>query len=101
MPPLEREYQSRLIKRIKKLIPGCFVLKNNSGYLPGVPDWIILANGRFAFLEIKRKEPKSESDWEPNQQHYIKLLNRIGYAACIYPENEEEILREVQNALAG
>lgn len=99
MPPLERVYQTRLIKRIKKMFPGCFVLKNDSGYLPGVPDWIILANGRFAFLEIKREKPK-ESDWQPNQQYYIRLLNQIGYAACIYPENEEEILREVQNALS-
>lgn len=98
MAKLEREYQSQLIKRIKLMFPGCFVLKNDSGYLPGVPDWIILANGRFAFLEIKRAEPK-ESDWQPNQQYYIRTLNQIGYAACIYPENEEEILREVQNAL--
>ena len=43
---LERDYQSHLIKRIKALLPGCVVLKNDSSYLQGIPDLVIFYGDR-------------------------------------------------------
>ena len=35
---LESQFQSKLIKELKKLFPGCIVMKSDSGYLQGIPD---------------------------------------------------------------
>ena len=93
---LERDYQSHLIKRIKVLLPGCVVLKNDSSYLQGIPDLVIFYGDRWAMLEVKRS---AEEHHQPNQDYYVDLLRGMSYAAFIFPENEEDILSEVQRAL--
>lgn len=95
---LERNYQSHLIKRIKSMLPGCVVLKNDSSYLQGIPDLLILYGDSWAMLEVKRS---AEEHHQPNQDYYVNLLHGMGYAAFIFPENEEDILREVQRALGA
>jgi hypothetical protein len=97
---LERDYQSYLIDTIEDLLPGCLILKNDSGYRQGIPDLSIFFGPRWAMLEVKRKKPRpGSSDFEPNQEWYICELGKMGYVECIYPENEEEVLREVQQSL--
>ena len=60
---LESQFQAKLIKELKKLFPGCIVMKSDSGYLQGIPDLLILFNateprilcgqdGRDVFLQI-------------------------------------------------
>ena len=92
----ERTYQSELIKRIKHMLPGCVILKNDSGYLQGFPDLLILYGERWAALEVKRSR---QASLRPNQMYYIETLGQMGYAAFIYPENEKEVLYEVQQTL--
>lgn len=94
---LERDYQPSLLKRIRKLFPGCQILKLDSGYQQGIPDWLILYGPYWATLEIKRKKPKP-SDYEPNQEYFIGIHNAMSFSACIYPENEEEVLNDLQHA---
>jgi hypothetical protein len=98
---LERDFQPKLIKRIEALFPGCRVLKNDTDYLQGIPDLTILYRDRWAVLEVKRKRPTKESDFEPNQEWYIEQLNKMSYSACVYPENVEEILDELQQAFTS
>lgn len=88
---LERDYQAGLIERINLMFPGCLILKNDSGYMQGIPDWVIFYRDRYAFLEIKRKPPSSR-DYQPNQEWYIEQIDAMSFAACIFPENEEEVL---------
>lgn len=95
---LERVYQGRLIKKIKRLVPGCIVLKNDSGYIQGFPDLTILYKNMWAILEVKPKTPTSEDDFEPNQLWYIDQLDAMSFAAVIYPENEEDVLDDLQSA---
>jgi hypothetical protein len=96
MARFERDYQAALIDRISMRFPGCFVLKNDSQYLQGIPDLTVLHGGRWAALEVKRSENEPR---QPNQQYYIDALNNMGgYAAFIYPENEAEVLDAVQRA---
>lgn len=92
----ESAFQSKLIKRLKSTFPGCMVLKNDSSYLQGVPDLIILYQDRWAMLECKKTRGASH---RPNQDYYISKLNEMSYANFIYPENEEEVMNELERAL--
>lgn len=91
----ENKYQSQLIKKIKFLFPGCHVLKNDSNYIQGVPDLTILYNDRWATLEVKMSKDSIE---QPNQRYYINEFSEMSFAAFIFPENEEEVLHELQLA---
>lgn len=92
----ENKFQSELIKELKRLFPGCMVMKNDSNYIQGIPDLTILYRNRWAVLECKRGENDSH---QPNQDLYVERLNSMSYSAFIYPENKERILYELQQAL--
>lgn len=95
----ERDYQSGLIKRIESRFPGCIVLKNDEQYQPGIPDLTIFYGPYYAILEVKRS---SREGFEPNQEYFLDLFAEMGsFSACIFPENEEEVLDEVQRAFGS
>lgn len=93
---LEREYQTALIIRLKAMFPGCIILKNDTSYLQGIPDLLILFGERWAALEVKAYADAPE---QPNQEWYIETLDRMGFASFIYPEIEEEVLYALQRSL--
>ena len=95
---LERDYQPKLIKKLDRMFPGCVILKNDSSYLQGIPDLVIFYGARYAFLEVKANE---DSPNQVNQPYYVDLLNRMSFAAFIYPENEREVLHALRAALQG
>ena len=90
----EAQYQARVINKLRTMFPQCIILKNDSSYLQGVPDILILYNDRWAMLEVKL----ISSSYEPNQGYYIELLNEMSFAAFINPGNEEEVLHALQLA---
>lgn len=98
MSKLESQYQTHVIERIEQMLPGCLILKNDSGYRQGIPDWSIFYRRYWAMLEIKRKTP-TPSDFQPNQEWYIAELDKMSFCACIYPEVEEEVLGGLLQAL--
>jgi hypothetical protein len=91
----ENEYQAQLIKKLEFRFPGCVILKNDSSYKQGILDLTILHKNRWAGLEVKRSE---DSPLQPNQQYFIDALNKLSYAAVIYPENEAEVMNALQQA---
>lgn len=93
---LEKDFQANFIKKLKRIFPGIMVLKNDAGYLQGVPDLTLLYNDRWAVIELKKK---SNSTRRPNQRYYVDKLNEMSYAAFLQPSNEAEILNELQIAL--
>ena len=95
---LERDYQARLIKKLERLFPGCVILKNDPEYRQGIPDLLILHRARWAMLEVKAS---ATSAVRPNQEYYVDLLNKMSFAAFIHPSNEEDVLRELHQALQG
>lgn len=95
---LESVYQGKLIKKLYRMLPGCLVLKNDSGYMQGIPDLTIFYGDRWAMLEVKPKEPTGPDDFEPNQEWYIEQMDQLSFAACIFPENEKEILSAIQQS---
>lgn len=90
---LERQFQANLIKKIKDIVPDCIVLKNDSGYLQGVPDLVVLGPKTWAALEVKRS---AKAHKQPNQEYYVDKMNKLSYANFVYPENEEEVLNDIR-----
>jgi hypothetical protein len=91
----ERDYQAKLIKKLKAMFPGCIILKNDAGYLQGFPDLTVLFHGHWATLECKRNAKASH---QPNQEYYIAMTNEMSFGRFIFPENEEEVLNDLQQA---
>lgn len=94
----EAKYQMELIKKLRLMFPDCVILKNDPGYLQGIPDLVIFYRNRYAFLEVKASET---SPTRPNQVYYVELFNDMSFADFIYPSNEEEVLRALRRALLG
>ena len=90
---LENKFQSKLIKEIKKLFPGCIVMKNDSSYIQGIPDLLVLYKDKWASLECKKT---ANARKQPNQEYYVGLMDKMSFARFISPENKEEILNELQ-----
>jgi hypothetical protein len=74
---------------LKDLFPGCIILKNDSSYMQGIPDLVILYKDKWAMLEVKASE---EAEVQPNQDYYIEQFKLMSFGAFIYPSNEREVL---------
>jgi hypothetical protein len=94
----EAKFQSELIRKLRRLFPDCVILKNDPGYLQGVPDLVIFYGPRYAFLEVKASE---RARTQPNQDYYVQKLNEMSFAAFVYPSNEEEVLSALRCAFQG
>lgn len=92
---LESKYQANLIKKLKEEYPGCMVLKNDSSYLQGVPDLLVLYNDRWASLEVKKN---ANARHQPNQDYYVDKMDEMSFSRFICPENEEEVLSDLKRA---
>lgn len=91
----ESEFQKELCKELKQRFPGSIVLKNDSGYLQGIPDLTVLYKDKWAMLEVKKSKTAAR---QPNQEYYIDILNQMSFSKFIYPENKQEVLDELQQA---
>ena len=91
----ESQFQAKLVCRLREMLPGCIVLKNDANYIQGFPDLTVLWNNKWALLECKQHR---EAHKQPNQQYYIDRGNEMSFARFICPENEEEVLHDLQQA---
>lgn len=92
----ENEFQSKLITELKSRFVGCEIIKNDSSYIQGICDLIILYKNKWAMLEVKQSK---EAKRQPNQEYYVNKFGKMSYAAFIYPENKEKILNELERSL--
>lgn len=92
---LERDFQAKLIKELKKRFPDCMVMKLDSSYIQGIPDLLILHNNHWACLEVKKSAKASH---RPNQNYYVDKMNEMSFSAFIFPENKEEVLDAMEEA---
>ncbi len=70
---LERKYQAELIKVLRRRFPDCVILKNDSSYMQGVPDLILLWHDKWAMLEVKASADAPE---QPNQRATVDSAAR-------------------------
>ena len=95
---IESEYQQKLREKIEIIFPNSIVLKNDPNYIQGFPDLLILYKKKWAVLEVKRdiSEISKNTSSIRNQKYYIQILDQMSFARFIYPQNEEEVLNELQ-----
>lgn len=91
----EAAYQAKLIQKLEKLFPGCFIIRNDPANLQGVPDLLVLFGSRWAMLEVKLS---GRADVQPNQEYYIHEFGRMSFASFVFPENENQVLHDLQLA---
>ncbi len=91
----ENQYQSQLIKRIKERFPDSIILKNDPSYKQGIPDLTVLSGDRWATLEVKKS---ADASHRPNQDYYVDKMNSMSFSSFISPENEQEVLDEMERS---
>ena len=91
---LESQFQKKLVSELKEQYPTAIIFKNESKQ--GLPDITILHENGWALLECKRSV---DADHQPNQDYYVDKANKMSFASFIYPENKEEVMNALQQAL--
>lgn len=92
MAKLERDFQAYLIKELKCVLQDCIVMKNDSSYIQGIPDLLVLYKDKWASLEVKKF---ANARKRPNQEYYVDLMDRMSFSRFISPENKDEVLCEL------
>jgi len=95
MATLERDFQAKLVKELKKIFPGAYVMKLDPVLNQGIPDLLILYKNKWATLECKRSSTSSK---RPNQERNVEKMNEMSFSRFIYPENKKEVLDELQRS---
>lgn len=93
MGKLERDFQAGLIKDLKHMFPGCIVMKNDSSYIQGIPDLLVLYKDKWASLEVKKT---ANANRQPNQEYYVNQMNEMSFSRFIFPENKESVLNDLR-----
>lgn len=91
---LENRFQAQLIDEIKTIFPGCIVMKNDSSYIQGIPDLLVLYNSKWAALEVKKNQSAHK---QPNQEYYVRRMNDMSFSCFVYPENKDAVLQELRS----
>lgn len=92
---LESGFQDRLIDDLEAMFPGCLILKQDA--LQGIPDLLVLYRDRWFSLECKQFAGAKR---QPNQEYYVELMNEMSFSRFIFPENKEEVLRELEQTFS-
>ena len=92
----ESKFQADLKKELKAMFPGCIVTKLDSGDIQGIPDLLVLYKDKWATLENKRSANASK---RPNQEYYVNKMNEMSFSRFIFPENKQEVLNELREAI--
>ena len=98
---LESKYQASLIDKLYRIFgkDKLTIQKNDEQYRQGFPDLTLYYGNRYACLEVKAS---ATAKHRPNQDYYVDLINaRGGFASFVYPENEKEVLRDIQRYFGG
>lgn len=87
-------FKAKLVSRIKESYPGCMIFSLDANATQGVPDILVLYNDKWAALECKAY---ASAPRRPNQDYYVDTMNKMSFSRFVYPENEEEVLNELQS----
>ena len=93
---MENKFKQKLVKKLEAMFPESIICHLDANEIQGIPDLLILHKNKWAALEGKRDKNAS---YRPNQEYYIKKMHSMSFCREIDPENEEEILNELQQTL--
>lgn len=93
---LESNLQARFIKWLRS--KGCIVwkLEQSATTQAARPDCLFLYEGLWGVLEFKKS---AKARFQPGQKQMLEKLGEWSYARVVYPENEAEIKREIEEML--
>ena len=89
---LERDIQASLIKQYEA--QGYIVVKLILTNLTGIPDLLLLKDGKASFVEVKRPGQKPR----PLQEYRIKQLQQFGFEVRV--EDGQEQMKQLSHAHA-
>jgi len=92
----ENMFQRKIIQRLKVEFPECVVMKQDPTYKQGIPDLVVFYHDKYAMLECKKSANASH---QPQQDYYISKFNSWSYASFIYPENVDQVFKELSEVL--
>lgn len=97
----ERDFQRDLIQELRNRFKGCIIMKNDASRQQGIPDLLILHKDKWAALECKRSAKDAEADRANilQQSYHVERMNEMSFARFIFPENRQEVLNDLQQAL--
>jgi hypothetical protein len=91
-------FKASLIKELEARFPGCVIFNMDPNTThQGIPDLLMLFNGRWAMLEVKGSY---DAKRQPNQDYWVEFYDKLSFASFICPEIEEEVLDELQRSLS-
>lgn len=94
----EGKFKEKLLARLRAEFPDCVILFNDSSYIQGIPDILVLYKNRWAMLEAKRSTDAAK---QPNQDYYVDMFDAMSYAAFVRPENLEGVISDLQLAFGA
>ena len=86
---LENKFKTKLNNEIKEMLPGCMIVHLDPNEIQGIPDLLVLYGNKWAALEGKKS---AVARHQPNQDYYVDIMDKMSFAAFIYPENKNEVL---------
>lgn len=90
---LEKDFQKKFVRELEAIFDGCILIKNDAGYIQGFPDWTMFYKNKYAVLEIKKSK---NAQHQPNQDYYIDLIDSMGFARFVYPENKNDVIEDLK-----
>lgn len=87
---LESGFQDKLRDELKSRYPDSLIFKMDQ--IQGIPDMLVLYKDKYAFLENKKS---AKAKHQPNQDYYVEKLNNMSFARFVFPENKDEVLRDL------
>lgn len=78
MAELESKIQTRIIKRLES--EGCYVIKLILTNKNGIPDLLVLKDGKAFFIEVKRPNEKPR----PLQEYRMNELRELGFICEVW-----------------
>ena len=93
----EADFEAKFCTWLK--YKGCYVIKNNvgAGVPKGTPDrTVLMPGGGWAMLEFKKSK---KAPYQVLQKEQLKRLQEMFYSATVYPENEDEIKKQISGMM--
>lgn len=91
-PALERSFQSRVIRDLKK-VEGLYFFKKEAAAIRGIPDLVICYRGKFVAWELKRDARSKPSVLQSYNVDRITACG--GVALVVHPENYRKAFLEL------
>lgn len=89
----ESDFDKLVVKYLKSR--GCFVMKLTPGVggVPvGVSDRVFFKEGFYGFIEVKKS---AKAPFRPLQKEFLEKMHEWSWAKAVYPENWEDIKKEL------